>query len=150
LHYVGVAIDASARAVRIIVIDGNAVGDPPDFRVWNYGEGDELPSALRDLHTATANMLGELPAQAFGVRRQEVFERGPLRNATIDRPAAEGAILASAQDAVADVRHLTGADAADLLGVSKEQSITDARGLLNGYGKPLYWKEALIVARSLL
>ena len=74
MHYVGVAIDASARAVRIVVIDRNTVGDPPDFRVWNYGEGDELPSALRDLHTATANMLGELSVQAFGVRRQEVFD----------------------------------------------------------------------------
>src|SRR6476661_2605423 len=79
------------------------------------------------------NMLGELSVQAFGVRRQEVFDRGPLRNATIDRLAAEGAILASAQDIVNDVRHLTGADAAELLGVSKVQSVTDARALLTDY-----------------
>jgi len=95
-------------------------------------------------------MLGELSVQAFGVRRQEVFDRGPLRNATIDRLAAEGAILASAQDIVNDVRHLTGADAAELLGVSKVQSVTDARALLTDYEKPLYWRDALIVARSLL
>jgi len=54
MHYVGVAIDAAARAVRIVVIDGDAAGNSPDFRVWNYGEGDDLPSALRDLHSATA------------------------------------------------------------------------------------------------
>jgi hypothetical protein len=148
MHYVGVAIDASARAVRIVVIDGNAAANPPEFRVWNYG--DDLPPALRDLHSATVNMLGELSVHAFAVRRQEVFDRGPLRNATIDRLAAEGAILASAQDAVNDVRHLTGADAADLLGVSKDQSVIDARTLLTGYGKPLYWRDALIVARCLL
>jgi hypothetical protein len=150
MHYVGVAIDASNRKVRICVIDGDAIGDPPDFRPLSYGEGDELPTALRDLHTATVNMLGEVPTQAFAVRRQETFDRGALRNATIDRLAAEGAILAAARDAITDVRHLTGDDAAGLLGVTHDQAIEDARTLLTGYGKQLYWKDALIVARSLL
>ena len=150
MHYIGVAVDASKREVRIALIDETAPTDLPQFRTLTYGRTD-LPLALRDLHAAIRSTLHELPPRAVGVRRQDSSSgQSGIRNATIDRLLAEGAVLAAARDVVTDVRHLTGADAGVALGVSKQQALSDAKTLLASHGEPAKWAEAAMIAKSLI
>jgi hypothetical protein len=149
MHFVGVAIDASAREVRMAFIDENAPSAKPEFRTLGYSSAD-LPLALRDLHAALQSTLRETPARAVGVRRQDASDKAVLRTATLDRCLAEGAVLAAAQELVNDVVHITGADAASRLGVDKPQAVDETKALLKVYGERMKWAEALMVARSLL
>ena len=151
VHYVGVAIDASSREVRMAFVDENSTSDPPELRVLGYGALD-LPLAMRDLHAAMQSTLRETPPRSVGVRRQDNSNQGvPLRTATIDRFLAEGAVLAAARELVNDVVHITGADAATRLGVDKTQAVADTKDLLAGFGvSKTKWAEAFMVARSLL
>jgi hypothetical protein len=150
MHYVGVAIDASSREVRMAFIDENLPSGPPEFRKLGYGDAD-LPLALRDLHAAVQSTLNETPARAVGVRRQDSSVNAVhLRTATIDRFLAEGAVLAAARDSVSNVAHISGADVASRLGAVKAQALAETKALLESYGQKQKWADALMVARSLL
>jgi hypothetical protein len=150
MHYVGVAIDASSREVRLAFIDEVAPSTAPVVRVFVYGSS-ELPKSLRDLHSAVRSTLLETPARALGLRRQDASDRAVrIGNAVIDRFLAEGAVLAAARDLVNDVEHITGADAASRLGVDKPQALTETKAMLTSHGMLLKWADAYMVARSLL
>lgn len=158
MYYLGIAVDASKRAVRFVAL---YVDDPtalPEFRTLNYAE-DDLPCAMRDLHAATLSTLGELPASAVAVRRPDPSppnksprgSGGGLRTATVDRLLAEGAVLAAAREAVENVRHMTGHDAAQRMGfASKDDALKAAKEFLAGHNQPVTkWAEATMVAQTL-
>lgn len=155
MYYVGIAVDGSAREVRLVALNVTEPATLPEFRTLTYSE-DDLPTRMRDLHAATFSTLRELPPEAVAVRRIDPpppqrggSPSGGLRTATVDRLLAEGAVLAAARDATENVVHVTGNDAASRLGFSdKKDALTAAKQFLAGHRKPVTkWAEATMVAR---